>query len=58
LKATQLHYCPFANAERAAWQEFGDVLAEGLYALLHLGLDAAQATSEYWGTFLDATAFP
>jgi len=39
-------------------QEFGDVLAEGLYALLHLGPDAAQATSEYWGTFLDATAFP
>ncbi|HUC23374.1 MAG TPA: hypothetical protein VMA73_11760 [Streptosporangiaceae bacterium] len=54
LKATQLYYYPFANAERAAWQEFGDVLAEGLYALLHLGRDVAQATSEYWGAFLDA----
>ena len=54
LKATQLAYYPFANAERAAWQEFGDVLAEGLYALLHLGLDVAQATGEYWGEFLEA----
>ena len=54
LKATQLYYYPFANAERAAWQEFGDVLAEGLYALLHLNLDVAQATSEYWGEFLEA----
>ena len=54
LKATQLYYYPFANAERAAWQEFGDVLAEGLYALLHLGLDVTQATSTYWGRFLGA----
>jgi len=54
LKATQLVYYPFANAERAAWQEFGDVLAEGLYALLHLRRDVGQATSEYWGKFLEA----
>ena len=54
LKATQLYYYPFANAERAAWQEFGDVLAEGLYALLHLDLDVTQATSTYWGKFLEA----
>ena len=54
LKATQLYYYPFANAEEAAWQEFGDVLAEGLYALLHLGMDVAQGTSEYWGKFLEA----
>jgi hypothetical protein len=54
LKATQLYYYPFANAERAAWQEFGDVLAEGLYALLHLGLDVAEATSGYWKVFLEA----
>ena len=54
LKATQLYYYPFANAERAAWQEFGDVLAEGLYALLHLGVDVAQATSQYWEAFLEA----
>ena len=54
LKATQLYYYPFANAERAAWQEFGDVLAEGLYALLHLGMDVAQATSPHWEAFLEA----
>ena len=52
LKATQLTYYPFANAERAVWQEFGDVLAEGLYALLHCGLDVWQAKSMYWDLFL------
>lgn len=54
LKATQLYYYPFANADRAAWQEFGDVLAEGLYALLHLGMNTAHATSVYWSFFLEA----
>jgi hypothetical protein len=54
LKATQLYYYPFANADRAAWQEFGDVLAEGLYALLHLGMNIAHATSVYWSFFLEA----
>ena len=54
LKATQLVYYPFANAERAAWQEFGDVVAEGLYALLHLKMDIGQATSAYWAHFLEA----
>jgi hypothetical protein len=54
LKATQLYYYPFANAERAAWQEFGDVVAEGLYALVHLDLDVAEATSAYWEVFLKA----
>jgi hypothetical protein len=54
LEATQMYYYPFANAERAAWQEFGDVLAEGIYALLHLGLDVAEATSAYWVGFLEA----
>jgi len=54
LTASQLYYYPFANAERAAWQEFGDVLAEGLYALVHLDLDVAEATSAYWEVFLEA----
>jgi hypothetical protein len=54
LKATQLCYHPFANPRRAAWQEFGDVLAEGLYALLHLDLGVEQATSTYWTYFLEA----
>jgi hypothetical protein len=54
LMATQLSYYPFANARRAAWQEFGDILAEGLYTLLHLGLTVEQATREYWTYFLKA----
>jgi hypothetical protein len=54
LKATQLYYYPFSNASRAAWQEFGDVLAEGLYALLHLDLRVEHATREYWAYFLEA----
>jgi hypothetical protein len=53
LKATQLRYYPFANARRAAWQEFGDVMAEGLYGLLHLG-PGVQSTREYWTYFLEA----
>jgi hypothetical protein len=53
LEATQLAYYPFAKPERAAWQEFGDVIAEGLYALLHLHMDARQATSVYWDCFLE-----
>jgi len=54
LKVTQLTYYPFANEKRAAWQEFGDVLAEGLYSLLHLGLSVEEATPVYWASFLNA----
>ena len=53
LKATQLCYYPFAQARRAEWQEFGDVLAEGLYALLHLNQGWQRATRGYWETFLE-----
>lgn len=54
LKVTQLRYQPFADPQRAAWQEFGDVLAEGLYGLLHLGMGVKYATREYWAYFLEA----
>ncbi len=54
LKATQLRYDPFDDPQRAARQEFGDVLAEGLYALLHRDRDTAHATQDYWTNFLDA----
>jgi len=53
-KVTQLRYNPFADPRRAAWQEFGDVLAEGLYSMLELGIDMEDTTSEYWNYFLDA----
>jgi hypothetical protein len=51
---TQLRYDPFDDARRAEWQEFGDVLAEGLYALLDRGLGLKHATREYWSDFLRA----
>lgn len=50
--ARQLAYDPFADPQRAAGQEFGDVLAEGLYALLHSGLGLGAANKEYWKEFL------
>jgi hypothetical protein len=54
LNVTQLRYDPFAEPQRAAWQEFGDVLAEGLYGLLHLNMEATHATLDYWEAFLEA----
>jgi hypothetical protein len=53
-RVTQLRYDPFADPQRAAWQEFGDVLAEGLYALLDRDMDVRYATREYWSYFLEA----
>jgi hypothetical protein len=52
-EVTQLQYDPFAKPRRAAWQEFGDVLAEGLYTLVHLGRPVEDATADYWGRFLE-----
>jgi glycosyltransferase involved in cell wall biosynthesis len=52
--ATQLCYDPFANPQRAAGQEFGDVMAEGLYGLLHDRIGADRATTDYWQSFLDS----
>jgi hypothetical protein len=51
--AEQLPYDPFADPQRAAGQEFGDVIAEGLYALLHSGLGTKAADEEYWKQFLN-----
>jgi hypothetical protein len=51
--ATQLPYDPFANPQRAKRQEFGDILAEGLYALLHKGAGPEHATRFYWREFID-----
>jgi hypothetical protein len=50
--ATQLRYDPFASPLRAAGQEFGDVIAEGLYALLEEGLGADRSTAARWHDFL------
>jgi hypothetical protein len=53
--ATQLRYDPFANPMRAANEEFGDVIAEGLYALLDQGLSTEYAiNAQYWQQFMSA----
>jgi hypothetical protein len=49
----QLEYRPFARPSRAASEEFGDVIAEGLYRLLHEGGTVADATRRYWRSALD-----
>jgi hypothetical protein len=50
---SQLEYQPFAHSRRAASEEFGDVIAEGLYRLLHQGADVSDATNAYWGSVLE-----
>lgn len=50
---SQLEYQPFAHSRRAASQEFGDVIAEGLYRLIHEGADVSDATHAYWLSVLD-----
>jgi hypothetical protein len=56
LQATQMEqmkYNPFADPQRAAREEFGDVIAEGLYSLLHYrDYGAHSPTNEYWERFL------
>jgi hypothetical protein len=49
--ARQLPYDPYANSHRAASEEFGDLIAEGLFSLLHAGLGLQAATREYWSQF-------
>lgn len=45
---SQLESRPFARSRRAASEEFGDVIAEGLFRLLHEGGTLADATHDYW----------
>jgi hypothetical protein len=59
--ARQAEYDPFATPERARGEEFGDLLAEGLYALMG-EVDASVpfskqlrgATAPYWSRFIEA----
>jgi hypothetical protein len=58
--ATQAEYDPFASPARARGEEFGDLLAEGLYALIgqdpNVPFDEQLrgATRTYWNRFIDA----
>jgi hypothetical protein len=49
----QLEYNPFARPQRAVSEEFGDVIAEGLYRLLHQGGTVIDATQAYWRSTLE-----
>jgi hypothetical protein len=54
-RALQAPYDPYGNADRARSEEFGDCLAEGLYALLDVGQYGQQSVSrDYWVDFLAA----
>jgi hypothetical protein len=59
--AKQPEYDPYAGGKRARCEEFGDLLAEGLYALLaqahpsvRFGEQLRMATTAYWSQFIDA----
>lgn len=52
LHATQIKYNPFTNPQRAAQEEFGDLIAEGLYSLLHQNLEIEFTDEEYWKEFI------
>jgi hypothetical protein len=50
--AVQKPYDPFANEQRARTEEFGDVLAEGVFWLLDQGKRVQDADADYWRRFL------
>ncbi|MET9227831.1 hypothetical protein [Lentzea sp. NPDC003310] len=50
--AWQKPYDPFTNDTRARAEELGDVLAEGLFWLLHEGRSLREANTDYWRRYL------
>jgi hypothetical protein len=60
-QATQLEYNPYASPDRARREEFGDLLAEGLFALMgeinpsvRFGELLRAADEAYWSRFIEA----
>jgi hypothetical protein len=53
-KVTQNDYDPYLSPERARSEEFGDCLAEGLFALADRDRPVEAATEAYWREFLAA----
>jgi hypothetical protein len=51
-RVVQYRYDPFRNPDRARAEEFGDVLAEGIYWLLDQGRSIADADQAHWEKFL------
>jgi hypothetical protein len=50
-KVTQLPYDPFLSPERARAEEFGDCLAEGLFALSDVDRPSSAGDVAYWEAF-------
>jgi hypothetical protein len=60
-EAVQAEYNPFGHPDRAAFEEFGDLLAEGLYSLIQglgpghsLRQVSHRANAAYWTRFIEA----
>jgi hypothetical protein len=53
-RAVQDRYDPYASPDRARSEEFGDCLAEGVYALLDINQFRRSGHKEYWHEFLAA----
>jgi hypothetical protein len=51
-RAEQNPYDPFASVERARMEEFGDVLAEGVFGLLDEEKSIDDADRRYWAGFI------
>jgi hypothetical protein len=49
----QQEYDPFKHPRRAIKEEFGDLLAEGLYTRLDAELDISGADAIYWAEFIE-----
>jgi len=52
----QQEYDPFEHPRRAIKEEFGDLLAEGLYTRLDDDLDISGADATYWSEFIKSRA--
>jgi hypothetical protein len=50
----QRKYNPYADPQRAVKEEFGDLLAEGLYARLDARLDIPSVDTTYWTDFIES----
>jgi hypothetical protein len=48
----QIEYDPYEDPHRAAQEEFGDLLAEGLYARLDRNESISGVDTDYWSTFI------
>ena len=52
-ESRQIAYDPYENPVRAAQEEFGDLLAEGLYARLDINEGIWDVDIDYWRTFIE-----